>query len=246
MMITMYHGIKTQIMTTWITMIWRRWWWKKDDDDKNSVDNDDDKNSVDNDDDKKSDSDDNDDAKKWQWWQWWCQKNACDDKVCSHSLRPPDWGILASSQLQLASTQSYSPSGIWRPSPSLPTSSTALNTFLCPQSVQLRHQRQNLTYKNKNLLVNLNQLLPFWSLPLKYLIKRFNVTNINDHPLPQPALVTDLTSEDSNECATPCPGGSSLIYYICDPIFIHSFLCHLRAPFCFNFLTSWPNDPLSG
>ena len=149
MMITMYHGIKTQIMTTWITMIWRRWWWKKDDDDKNSVDNDDDKNSVDNDDDKKSDSDDNDDAKKWQWWQWWCQKNACDDKVCSHSLRPPDWGILASSQLQLASTQSYSPSGIWRPSPSLPTSSTALNTFLCPQPIQFRHQRQNLTNKKK-------------------------------------------------------------------------------------------------
>ena len=105
-MITIYHGIKTQIMTTKITMIWRPWWWKK----------------------------------EWWWqkqcWQWWWQKsdnddakkNACDGKVCSHSLRPPDWGILASSQLQLASTQSYSPSGIWRPSSSLPTSSTALNT----------------------------------------------------------------------------------------------------------------------
>ena len=134
--------IKTQIMTTRITMMWRPWWWQK----------------------QcwqwwwqkqcwqwwwqKSDSDDNDEAKKW--WQWWCQKIACDGEVCSHSLRPPDWGILASSHLQLASTQSYSSSGIWRPSSSsLPTSSTALNTFLCSQSVQLRHQRQNLTNKNK-------------------------------------------------------------------------------------------------
>ena len=67
-------------------------------------------------------------------------KNACDGEFCSRSLRPPDWGILASSQLQLASTQSYSPSGIWRPSSSLPTSSSALNTFLCPQLVELRQQ----------------------------------------------------------------------------------------------------------
>ena len=77
-------------------------------------------------------------------------KNVCDGEVCSHSLRPPDWGILASSQLQLASTQSYSPSGIRRPSSSLPTSSTALNTFLCPQPIQFRHQRQNLTNKKKS------------------------------------------------------------------------------------------------
>ena len=84
-------------------------------------------------------------------------KNVCDGEVCSHSLRPPDWGILASSQLQLASTQSYSPSGIWRlsslsspSSSSLPTSSTALNTFLCPQPIQFRHQRQNLTHKKKS------------------------------------------------------------------------------------------------
>ena len=83
-------------------------------------------------------------------------KNVCDGEVCSHSLRPPDWGILASSQLQLASTQSYSPSGIWRlsslsspSSSSLPTSSTALNTFLCPQPIQFRHQRQNLTNNKK-------------------------------------------------------------------------------------------------
>ena len=77
-------------------------------------------------------------------------KNVCDGEVCSHSLRPPDWGILASSQLQLASTQSYSPSGIRRPSSSLPTSSTALDTFLCPQPIQFRHQRQNLTHKKKS------------------------------------------------------------------------------------------------
>ena len=80
-------------------------------------------------------------------------------------------------------------------------------------SVETSTPKSSKNNQNKSLLVNLNQLLPFWSLKISnQKIQR------NKYLLPQPALVTELSSEDSNECTTPCPGGSTLMWSYFHPL----------------------------